>query len=215
MSNELIFYTHPWSRDRVTRWMLEECEANYQTKVLEYGTSMKAAEYLAINPMGKVPALQHGDTVITENAAICLYLADAFPEKQLAPPVNSKARGTYYRWLMFVASPLEAVITAKSLKQLPDDLSDEARSTLGYGSLEDVVNTLEKSLTGVTYLCGDHFTTADLYLSAYLNWYMAFGMMPKLPVFEQYVEKHGSRPAAKKALSIDEALLKDYPFNPQ
>lgn len=214
MKDELIFYTHPWSRGRVTRWALEECQADYQTHVLEYDTSMKAEDYLAINPMGKVPALQHGETVITENAAICLYLADIFPEKQLAPPVNSKARGEYYRWLMFVAGPLEAVTTAKSLKYLPDQPSDEARSMAGYGCLDDVVTTLDKALTGTTYLCGEHFTIADLYLSACLNWFMEFGIVPKLPSFEQYVAKHGSRPAALKAFEIDEALLKKYPFNP-
>lgn len=190
--------------------MLEECEANYQTEILKYGTSMKADAYLAINPMGKVPALKHGDTVVTENAAICMYLADVFADKQLAPPVDSKARGTYYRWLMFVAGPLEAVATAKSLKQLPKKSSGSDRSIAGYGCLDDVVNTLEKSLTGITYLCGKQFTTADLYFSACLNWYMQFDIIPKHPAFEQYVEKHKNRPAALKAFEIDEVLSKEY-----
>lgn len=213
MQDTITFYTHPWSRGRVTRWMLEECAANYQTEVLEYGTSMKAAAYLAINPMGKVPALKHGDTIITENAAICMYLADVFTDKQLAPPVDSKARGVYYRWLMFTAGPLEAVATAKSLKHLPEQPSNNERSMAGYGCLDGVVNTLEQSLTGVTYLCNDQFTAADLYLSACLNWYMQTGIIPKRPAFEQYVEKHGKRPAALKAFEMDEALSKQYPVD--
>ncbi|PIE00689.1 MAG: glutathione S-transferase [Thiothrix nivea] len=213
MQDKIIFYTHPWSRGRVTRWMLEECQANYQTEVLEYDSSMKADTYLAINPMGKVPALKHGDTVFTENAAICMYLADVFTDKQLAPPVGSKARGTYYRWLLFVAGPLEAVATAKSLKQLPEQLSEKERGQAGYGCLEDVVKTLEQSLAGITYLCGDRFSTADLYMTAYLNWYMQFDLIPKRPVFEQYVQQHINRPAALKASEIDEALSKKYPVD--
>lgn len=205
---ELIFYTHPWSRGRIARWMLEECEANYQTQVLEYNTSMKADEYLAINPMGKVPALKHGDTIVTENAAICMYLADAFPEKQLAPAVNSAARGDYYRWLLFAAGPLEEVATAKALDLLAPA---EKSSMVGYGKLEDVINTLDKALTNTTYLCGNQFSTADLYLSACINWYMQFDILPKLPSFEQYVEKHRSRAAGLKAFAMDEELSKQYP----
>ncbi len=214
MQDKMIFYTHPWSRGRVTRWMLEECQADYQTEILEYGSSMKADAYLAINPMGKVPALKHGDTVVTENAAICMYLADVFADKQLAPPVGSQARGAYYRWLLFAAGPLEAVATAKSLKQLPEQLSAKERSEAGYGCLEDVVKTLEQALTGTTYLCGERFSTADLYMAACLSWYMQFDLIPKRPVFAQYVQRHYSeRPAALKAFEMDEALAKQYPVD--
>src|SRR5215468_4911771 len=111
MSDELVFYTHPHSRGRLTRWMLEEVGQPYRTEVLGYGTSMKAPAYRAINPMGKVPALRHGDVVVTENAAICAYLADAFPDAKLAPPPGDKRRGPYFRWLFFAAGPLEAAIT--------------------------------------------------------------------------------------------------------
>lgn len=207
---KMTFYTHPWSRGRVTRWMLEECEADYDTQVLEYNTSMKADEYLAINPMGKVPALKHGDTIITENAAIIMYLADAFPEKQLAPAIDSPARGDYYRWLLFTAGPLEAVATAKSLNLLPPE---DKSSTTGYGRIDDVINTLDKALTNTSYLCGDQFSAADLYLSACINWYMQFAILPKLSSFTQYTEKHRNRVAAIKAFEMDEELSKQYPVS--
>ncbi len=106
MTDKLVFYTHPMSRGRIVRWMLEEIGAPYETQVLDYGTTMKAPDYLAINPMGKVPAIMHGDSVVTECAAICAYLADAFPAAGLAPNVTSRDRGAYYRWLFFAAGPL-------------------------------------------------------------------------------------------------------------
>src|SRR6201997_2445820 len=115
MTDELVFYTNPMSRGRVIRWMLEEVGQPYKTEILDYGTTMKAPAYLAINPMGKVPALRHGETVITECAAICAYLADAFPQAGLAPPPGDRARGPYYRWLFFVAGPLEAAVTDRTL----------------------------------------------------------------------------------------------------
>jgi glutathione S-transferase len=108
MTDELVFYTHPMSRGRIVRWMLEEAGCTYRTEIVEYGTNMKAPGYLAINPMGKVPAIRHGDTVVTEAAAICAYLADAFPAAGLAPPAGDPLRGTYYRWLFFAAGPIEA-----------------------------------------------------------------------------------------------------------
>ena len=113
MTDDLVFYTNPMSRGRIARWMLEEVGCSYRTELLEYGTTMKAADYLAINPMGKVPAIRHGDTIVTECAAICAYLADVFPDAGLAPPPD--ARGAYYRWLFFAAGPLEAAVVNHSL----------------------------------------------------------------------------------------------------
>src|SRR5436190_22464320 len=113
MTDELTFYTHPMSRGRIVRWMLEEVGQPYRTELLDYDTTMKAPAYLAVNPMAKVPAIRHGDTVVTEAAAICAYLADAFPEARLAPPPAE--RGAYYRWLFFAAGPVEAAVTDKSL----------------------------------------------------------------------------------------------------
>src|SRR5215217_3626493 len=106
MPDELVFYTHPMSRGRIVRRMLEEIGQPYRTEILDYGTTMKAPAYLAINPMGKVPALRHGDAVATETAAICAYLADAFPQAELAPPAGDRLRAPYYRWLFFAAGPL-------------------------------------------------------------------------------------------------------------
>jgi glutathione S-transferase len=115
MGDDLTFYTNPMSRGRIVRWMLEEVGAPYRTQIMDYATTLKAPEYLAINPMGKVPAIKHGDVVVTEAAAICAYLADAFPEKGLAPPPGDKRRGTYYRWLFFGAGPIEQATSVRSL----------------------------------------------------------------------------------------------------
>src|SRR5665213_2068414 len=111
MADELVLYTNPMSRGRIARWMLEEIDQPYRTELLDYATTMKAPAYLAINPMGKVPAIRHGDTVVTEGAAICAYLADAFPQAGLAPPQGDRLRGPYYRWLFFTAGPVEAAIS--------------------------------------------------------------------------------------------------------
>ena len=118
MSPTLTFYTNPMSRARMTRWMLEETGLPYEEVVLAFDTTMKSPEYLAINPMGKVPAIRHGDVVVTENAAVCAYLADLVPEKRLAPAPGSPERGSYYRWLFFLAGPLESLRTAKGQRPL-------------------------------------------------------------------------------------------------
>ena len=204
MSDELVFYTHPWSRGRVARWMLEEVGQPYRTEVLEYGTTMKAPAYLAINPMGKVPALTHGDAIVTENSAICAYLADAFPEAGLAPPPGDKRRAPYYRWLFFAAGPLDAATLNKALGFEPPA---EKKGLVGYGSLEDVTDTLEGAIKSSPYFCGDQFTAADLYVGSYIAWTMGFGMLEKRPAFEEYVARLKSRPAAKRAVEIDDALV--------
>ena len=132
MADELVFYTNPMSRGRIVRWMLQEVGAPYRTEVLDYGTTMKAPGYLAVNPMGNVPAIRHGDAVVTEAAAICAYLADAFPKAGLAPAPDERLRGPYYRWLFFGAGPIEAAATNKAMGfEVPPDRSrwpDTARS---------------------------------------------------------------------------------------
>jgi glutathione S-transferase len=202
MADELIFYTNPMSRGRIARWMLEEVGAPYRTEILDFATTMKAPEYLAINPMGKVPAIRHGDTVVTECAAICAYLADAFPDAGLAPP--SGQRGAYYRWLFFAAGPVEASVSDKALGvEVPAD----KRGMVGYGSLESVVDTLEKAVSGSDYLAGDRFTAADLYVGAHIGWGMQFGTIAKRPAFERYHARVTDRDAFRRAQELDDAAM--------
>lgn len=204
MAHPFTLYTHPMSRGRVARWMLEECGVPYETVLLDYGTTMKAPAYLEINPMGKVPALRHGDTVVTEVAAICAYLADQFPQKQLAPDPASPARGAYYRWLFFAGGPMEAATTAKAMGLLaPTDKAAQA----GYGRYEDVMDTLEAAVSQGPYLCAEHFTAADLFMAAFLGWGMQFGSIEKRPAFARYAEPHLQRPAYRRAAEIDDALM--------
>jgi glutathione S-transferase len=202
MADELIFYTNPMSRGRIARWMLEEVGAPYRTEILDFATTMKAPEYLAINPMGKVPAIRHGDTAVTECAAICAYLADAFPDAGLAPP--SGQRGAYYRWLFFAAGPVEASVSDKALGvEVPAD----KRGMVGYGSLESVVDTLEKAVSGSDYLAGDRFTAADLYVGAHVGWGMQFGTIEKRPAFERYHARVTDRDAFRRAQELDDAAM--------
>jgi glutathione S-transferase len=208
MTDELVFYTNPMSRGRIVRWMLEETGQPYQTQIIEFGPAMKSPEYLAINPMGKVPAIRHGDAVVTETGAICAYLADAFPEAGLAPEPGSRERGPYYRWLFFGAGPVDGAIVNKSLGFEPPP---ERRSMVGYGSLTYVLDTLEKAVSASEYLTGSKFTAADLYLGAQLGWGMMFGALEKRPAFEAYWNRIRDRPAAIRAREIDDALLPKKP----
>jgi glutathione S-transferase len=199
---ELIFYTNPMSRGRMVRWMLEEVGQPYRTELLDYGPPMKAQNYLAVNPMGKVPALRHADVVVTECAAICAYLADAFPEAGLAPATS--ARGAYYRWLFFAAGPIEAAVTNKALNfALPPGRERMA----GYGSFSDVMDTLELAVTNTEYLAGGKFSAADVYVGAQIGFGLRFGSIEKRPAFEAYWARVGSRPAQIRAAEIDDALL--------
>jgi len=202
MAQELVFYTNPMSRGRIIRWMLEEVGQPYRTVILDYATTLKGPEYLAINPMGKIPAITHGDTVVTEAAAICAYLADAFPEAGLAPPPAE--RGAYYRWLFFAAGCVEPAVSAKSLGFSP---APEQKRTAGFGSLEDVVDTLEKAVTGRQFVAGDRFTAADVYLGSQIGWGMQFGSIGKRPAFEAYWNGLVDRPAAVRAREIDDGLI--------
>lgn len=201
--SELTFYTHPMSRGRVVRWMLEEIGIPYSVETLEYGADIKSPEYLAINPMGKVPAIKHGDTVVTEVAAICVYLADQFPDKKLAPPPQSPERGAYYRWLFFMAGPFEMATSAMAYGWKID--SDNAQS-VGCGRVDDPINTLEKLLSQTQYICGDQFTAADVLISSYLWWATMQKTIPSTEVFEDYIKRTESRPAAKRANELDDAL---------
>ena len=203
MSDELVFYTHPMSRGRIVRWMLEVLGRPYRTEILEYGTTMKAPEYLAINPMGKVPAIRHGDTVVTEAGAICAYLANAFPDAGLAPPLGDRRRGPYFRWMFFAAGPVEGAIVARGLGV---EVKPEQKRMMGWGDLTDLMNGLESAIAGRDYILGDTFSAADVYFGSHIGWGMQFGLVEKRPVFQRYDERLQSRPAAVRARQIDDAL---------
>jgi len=204
MTESLTFYTNPMSRGRIARWMLEEVGEPYETVLLDYGTTMKGADYLAVNPMGKVPAIKHGDAIVTEAAAICAYLADAFPDKGLAPPPASPERAPYFRWMFFAAGPVEAAVTGKSLGLLaPAD----KKMMAGYGSFEETIDALERAVSGSPYICGDSFTAADVYVGAQIGWGMMFGSMEKRPAFVDYVGRLTARPASIRAREIDDAII--------
>lgn len=204
MSDQLVFYTNPMSRGRIVRWMLEEVGQPYETVLLEYGTTMKAPDYLAINPMGKVPALKHGDTVITECAAICAYLADAFPATELAPPIGDPRRGAYLRWMFYAAGPVEAMASNQALGVV---VPDDKRGMVGYGSREAVMDALETAIAPGPYVLGDMFSAVDVYLGAQIGWGTQFGTIEKRPTFMGYLGRIMSRPAAVRAREIDDTLI--------
>ena len=204
MTQTLTFYTNPMSRGRIVRWMLEEVGQPYETVLLDYGTTMKAPDYLAVNPMGKVPAIRHGDTVVPEGAAICAYLADAFPDAGLAPPPGNPRRGPYYRWMFFAAGPVEAAVTGKSLGLLaPPD----KKMMAGYGSFEETIDALETCVGSGPYICGDQFTAADVYVGSQIGWGMMFGSIERRPAFEDYIGRQSERPAAKRARDLDDSII--------
>ena len=204
-SDDIVFYTNPMSRGRIVRWMLEEVGRPYRTEVLDYGTTMKSADYLSINPMGKVPAVVHGGVTVTEGAAICAYLADAFPEAKLAPALDDPKRGVYYRWMFFAAGPVEAAVTANSLGLLaPSDKS----AMVGYGSFDQTVDALEYAVDqGGPWLLGEQFTAADVYVGSQVAWGLMFKTLPERPAFQAYAGRLMSRPAAVRAREIDDALI--------
>ena len=201
---ELVFYTNPMSRGRIIRWMLEEVGRPYRTEILDYGTTMKAPAYLAINPMGKVPAIRHDDVVVTEAAAICAYLADAFPEAGLAPKPGDKLRGPYYRWMFFAAGPLEAAASNKALGFL---VPEGRERMMGYGCYEDAMGVLEGAVSQGGFLLGERFSAADVYLGSHIGFGMQFGTIEKRPAFEAYWARIGNRPAAVRARAIDDAPI--------
>ena len=199
---DLIFYTNPMSRGRTVRWMLEEIGAPYETEILQYGTSMKQEPYLSINPMGKVPAIKHNGKVVTEVAAIVCYLADAFPEAGLAPPTNDRA--DYYRWIFFVAGPIEMAFSIKAAGWEPD--ADKQRM-FGHGTYDLAIDTLEKAVSGKQYIAGDKFSAADLLVGAYIGFMIRFNLLEPRPAFTEYLERVTDREAHRRAVSIDDQLI--------
>jgi glutathione S-transferase len=196
----LTLYTNPMSRGRIARWMMEEVGQPYEVVYLDYGTTMNAPEYLAINPMGKVPALVHDGRVITEYAAICAYLADAFPEAGLAPA----DRSAYYRWLFFGSGPLEAAIIARALGV---EVPPEKRGTVGFRDVETATDILDAWLTDHPYLAGETFSAADVATGSQIGWGMRFGTIPTRPALKAYWERLSARPALQRANAADDAAL--------
>lgn len=202
MTKPLKFYTNPMSRGRIARWMLEEIGAPYETEVLEYGGSMKSPEYLAVNPMGKVPCISHGDQVVSETAAICAYLADAFPDAGMAPPLDQRA--AYYRWLFFTAGPVEQAVVNRALGfAVPEGKERVA----GYGSYADASDALAIAVSGPGYIAGDKFTAADVYVGMQIGWGLQFKSIDAKPEFEAYWEKVKDRDAYRRATKLDDALM--------
>ena len=202
MAQQLTLYTNPMSRGQIARWMLEEVGAPYETVILDYADDMKAPDYLAINPMGKVPTIVHDGKVVTECAAICAYLADAFPAANLAPA--SGERHAYYRWLFFAAGPVESAVTNKAMGFV---VPDGKERSAGYGSFDDTIDALEKAVSGDAWICGDRFTAADVYVGAQVDWGMSFKTIPPRPTFEAYAARLRERPAYKRQKEIDGALI--------
>lgn len=202
MSEALTFYTNPMSRGQIVRWMMEEIGQPYETQVLDFATSLKARDFLAINPMGKVPAIRHGKRIVTECAAIIAYLADVFPGAGLGPREEEKA--DYYRWLFFASGPVEQAVTNQALGLVPPP---EKSGMVGYGSFDQVVNVLDQLLAGRDYACGDRFTACDVYLGSQLLWGLDFGTLPRRDSFESYAARLRTREAYRRGKDIDGALI--------
>ncbi|ATW04393.1 glutathione S-transferase family protein [Sphingorhabdus sp. YGSMI21] len=198
----ISFYTNPMSRGQIARWALHEAGADYEQVLLEYGTSMKAEDYLKINSMGKVPAIEHEGKVVTEGPAICAYLAEAFPDAGLAPAAAERA--DYYRWLFFAAGPVEAAITNKSLGF---EVAQDKEMTAGYGNYDRVVDVLEAKFRADDYVCGSRFTMADVYVGAQVIWGTQFGTLPARDSFVAYAARLTDRAAYNAAKAIDERLI--------
>ena len=205
---DLIFYTNPQSRGRIVRWMLEEVGQPYETEVLPYD-QLKSERYLAVNPMGKVPAIKHRDHIVTECAAICVYLADVFPEAMLGPRADEKA--DYYRWLFYASGPVEAAFTNRAAGW---EVSPDKERMFGYGNTDRVIAVMDELLSLRDYVCGSRFTAADVYVGSQIMFPMQFGMLPERESFARYRDRLQSRPAYRRANEIDERIIEEMQLRP-
>jgi glutathione S-transferase len=202
MSNLTLYHAAP-SRSSIALWMLEEVGEPYEINLLSFRRGeTRTADYLKINPMGKVPALKHGDVVITEAAAICAYLADAFPQAKLNVPVGDPRRGPYLKWLFFGPTCVEAAIMDRSFPRT----GEPPRQALGYGDHETVMNVLSEAVQKGPYLLGEQFTAADVVIGSGLRWGMMFKGIPERPEFVAYAGRMAERPAARRATAKDQEL---------
>ena len=202
MANLTLYHASP-SRSSIALWMLEELGEPYDIKLikLSQGDNLKL-DYLAINPMGKVPALKHADTVITEVAAICTYLADEFPQKKLNIPVGTPRRGVYLKWLFFGPGCMEpAVIDRAAPRQEP-----ARRAMLGYGDFDTTMNVVAKALEKGPWLMGEQFTAADVVIGSNIRWGTMFKMIPERKEFADYAARIAARPAAQRAEAKDKEM---------
>ncbi len=196
--SELTFYTNPQSRGQIIRWMLEEVGAPYDVHLLDYATTLKGADYLAVNPMGKIPAIRHNGKVVTEVAAIIAYLADAFPEAGLAPATTDRA--DYYRWMFFASGPIEQAFSNKAAGFEP---TPERERMFGYGNFDRTIDTAAAALEGKTYITGDNFTAADVLFGSQISFMNLFGMLEPRPVFTDYIARITDRDAYRRAKQMD------------
>ena len=203
MTTLTLYHAAP-SRSSIVRWMLEEIGEPYDLHLMNLmAGEQQRPDYLAVNPMGKVPALKHGDTVITEAAAICTYLADEFPHARLNVPVGDPARGAYLKWLFFGPGCIEPAITDRAFPRK----EEPRRGTLGYGDFDTVMDVVAKAVAKGPYLMGERFTAADVVVGSTLRWGMMFDLLPKRQEFVDYVTRLEERPALQRATAADKALM--------
>lgn len=196
----LTLYTHPMSRGRMARWMLEEVGTPYRAVFLDYATTMKAPDYLALNPMGKVPTLVHDGHVVTECAAVITYLAVTFP----AAGLLAQDQAAFYRWMFFGAGPFEAAVTNRALGV---EVPPEKSGFVGYGSFDRIIDTLDTTLRARDWLAGDAFSAVDLYVGSQIGYGLMFGSLPARPAFVAYWNRIKDRPARLRAAAMDDAEL--------
>ena len=200
--DKIIFHHAPMSRSNIVHWMFEELGVPYELDLLslERGDHKKPA-YLAINPMGKVPAITHQGVTITEAAAICAYLADEFPAAKLAVPIGVPRRGLYLKWLFFGPSCLEQAI----IDRIHDRPPAPSRAS-SYGEYDTVMETLAQAVAKGPYLLGEHFTAADVVIGSGLQWGTFMKAVPERPEFTAYMERLRARPAAQRSFAKNQAL---------
>ncbi len=196
----LTLYTNPMSRGRIAHWLMEEAGLPYDLVYLDFGTTMQGPEYLALNPMGKVPTLVHDGRVITEYHAICAYVADSFPQAGLKPAETS----AYYRWLFFGAGPMEGAIITASLGA---EITPEQRRRVGFRELETMADILADWLGSHPWLAGDTFSAADVATGSQIHWGVQNGSFPSRPALAGYVERITARPAHIRAAAADDAMF--------
>lgn len=202
IDRKIVLYHAPNTRSSIALTLLEEIGAPYALEVL----NIKAGEqrqpaYLAVNPMGKVPAVTHGDALITEQVAIFLYLADLFPEAGLAPAHGDPLRGPYLRWMVYYAACFEPAIGDRALKREPGP-----PSMMAYGDFDSVIDTVTSQLAEGPYMLGKKFTAADIIWGSGLSWTTKFQLIPERPAIEAYIERFESRPSVARAAAIDAEL---------